>query len=286
MATQLKQVPPPGTPAWFVEMVGESASGPMMKVVDLSPSLAKFILDVNVANRDVRQTKVTQYASDMAGGKWALNGEPLIISSDGMLNDGQHRCLAVVDSNTTVPVVMVFGMDRDTRLTVDQGGARSAGDFLGMEGIHNPKQAAAIARLVLAFERNDGKSLSNSSFITSSDIRDRVAVDPAIGEAATFGMTNYTYCRKFAGASLIGFSYYVLSRVHQAEARAFLERVARGDGLKVRDPAHTLREKLIAEGRSRDRKVAMILKAWNFHRRGMKVAINTLNGTLPFPALL
>lgn len=289
MAAQLKEVTashPLGTPGWFLQTVESASAAPAMHVVHLGPELAKFILGVNDNNRSIRASKVTQYAADMAAGNWSLNGEPLIVSRDGKLNDGQHRCLAVIDSNATVPVVMMFGIERESRLTVDQGGARTAGDFLGMEGVQNAPTVAAIARMVLAYERNDGKGLSGSNVITSSEVRERVGIDLALAEAATFGITNSTYSRQFAAGSLIGFAFYVLARVNHDQAKQFLERVCRGDGLRIRDPAHTLREKLISEGRSRDRKVAMILKAWNFHRRGMKVATSTLNGTLPFPALL
>lgn len=289
MVAQLKEVTtasPPGSPAWLAQMVEQSQDHPSMQVTQLSPSLAKYMLDGNDGNRSIRQSKVTQYAADMASGHWTLNGEPLIVSKDGKLNDGQHRCLAVIDSNTTVPVVIMFGIERETRLTVDQGGARTAGDFLGMEGVQNASSVAAIARMVIAYERNDGRSLSGSAFVTSSEVRERVRLDLALAEAATFGVTNSNYSRQFAAGSLIGFAFYVLSRINHDEAKQFLERVCRGDGLRIRDPAHTLREKLISEGRSRDRKVAMILKAWNFHRRGMRVTLSTLNGTLPFPALL
>jgi hypothetical protein len=287
MATQILQ-PPHGSPAWFHATVSRAAMSetPSLELVQMSPSLAQELLNQNPGNRCVRQTKVAQYSSDMAGGNWTLNGEPIIVSRDGKLNDGQHRCLAVIDSNATVPVVLMFGIERETRLTVDQGGARTAGDFLGMEGVHNAAISAAVARMVIAHERNEGKGLSGSAFVSSADIRERVRSDPSLAEAATFGVSNVTYSRNFAAGSLIGFAYYVLTHIHHDEARAFLERVCRGDGLKVGSPAHTLREKLIAEGRSRDRKAAMILKAWNFHRRGMKVRPASLNGTLPFPALI
>lgn len=286
MATVTKIEPPYGSPSWLHGMIATTISEPTMRIVDMTPALAKEMLANNPDNRSVRTSKLQQYSADMAAGKWTLNGEPIIISRDGKLNDGQHRCLACVDANTTVPVVVMFGLDRETRLTVDQGGARTAGDFLGMEGVENAQQIAAIARMVIAFERNHGKGLGNANYVTSAEVRERVASDPALGEAATFGHTNYAYARRFVPASIIGFAFYVLTRIHRDEARTFLERVCRGDGLRVRDPAYTLREKLMSEGKSRDRKLAMIFKAWNFHRRGMKVSVNSLTSTLPFPDLI
>jgi hypothetical protein len=287
MTALLKKVDVPiGTPAWFMHEVETAQSEPRMHIVQLSPTLAKTILDLNPNNRSVRNTKVIQYASDMAAGKWALNGEPVIIAKDGKLNDGQHRCLAVIDSNATVPVMMLFGIDRDTRLTVDQGVVRGAADFLGMEGVANHALVAAIARMAIAYEHDHFTNLNFANYVTSTVIRERVAKDALLADAATFGHTNYHYSKRFAAASIIGFAYYVLTKINRDEARVFLERVCRGDGLKIGDPAHTLREKLLEGRMPRDRKIAMIFKAWNYHRRGMKVRANNLSSTLPFPALV
>lgn len=286
MATQLFQ-PPVGSPTWFHHMVTASADKPFMHIVQMGPALAQELLASNPDNRSVRKAKLAQYSADMAAGKWTLNGEPIIVSKDGNLNDGQHRCMAVIDANTVIPTVILFGMERETRLTVDQGGARSSSDFLAMENVPNAASVAAIARMVLAYERNNGVGLKDSNRITSAEVRSRVAADAALAVAATFAATNATYVRRFAPASLIGFAFYVLSKVHHDDGRRFLEMVCRGEGLKIRDAAHTLREKLLTvEAKSRDRKLAMIFKAWNFHRRNMKVSVNTLSSTLPFPALI
>lgn len=287
MATQALQAPP-GSPTWFFDEVARAEDvGPTMHIIDLSPSLAKTMLGVNTDNRSVRNVKVAQYAADMAAGNWALNGEAIIVSRCGNLNDGQHRCLAVVESNTTIKTAIMFGVERETRLTVDQGAMRSAGDFLGMEGITNAALVAAIARMVIAYEDSEGKHLNGATRITSAQVRQRVAIDADLAASATFGHTNSHYSRVFAAGSLIGFVHYILSRVNRPEAEAFLSSVCRGDGLRVRDPAHTLREKLIAAGKTgRDRKIKLFIQAWNFHRRGMKVAASSMSDKLPFPALL
>lgn len=289
MATSLKQPsePPFGSPSWFVSTAEAARARPAMHIVDLTPNLAKFMLDVNNDNRGIRNSKVAQFAADMAAGRWAFNGESIIVSDDGHLNDGQHRCLAVIESNSTIKTAIVFGVPRETRLTVDQGSVKTAGDHLGMQGVANATSIAAIARLVLAFEKGEGRNLTARNRVTSAEIRARAATDPLLAEAATFGATNAHYSKRFAAGSVIGAAFYILTKVHHDDARTFLERVCRGDGLKMRDPAHTLREKLTAEGKtSQDRKITYILKAWNFHRRGMKVALSSLNKDLPFPALI
>ena len=287
MATKLIQAPP-GTSEWFLDEVSRAErAGPTMHVIDLTPELAKTIYEINLDNRSGRNVKVAQYAADMAAGNWAMNGEPIIISRCGNLNDGQHRCLAVIESNSTIPTAIMFGVERETRLTVDQGGMRSASDFLAMEGVPNAALSAAIARMVIAFEDSGGVNLSGTGRVTSAEIRQRVATDLNIAASAKFGGTNAHHSRVFAGGSLVGFVHYIFSRVDRHEAEVFLLGVCRGEGLRARDPAHTLREKLIAAGKTgRDRKIKLFIQAWNFHRRGMKVAANSMSDKLPFPALM
>lgn len=282
-----KKQPQAGTVHWLDECVELSKSGIFSEVALLTPGLADVLIQQrNRINRPLRKVKLNQFSRDMSAGKWTLNGEALIIANDGSLNDGQHRCHAVIDANTPVPVLFTFGPEPETRLTLDQGSMRSASDFLGMEGVPNAALQAAIGRMVIAYHRSGGKDLNAANQVTSSEVRERVAIDPDISVAATFGHTNGRYSKAFAAGSVIGFAYYLLAEVDSADASDWLERVCRGDGLKIGHPAHTLREKLHTEGKSRDRKITMILKAWNFHRRGMKVSANTLQATLPFPALV
>lgn len=281
-----KGQPQKGSSLWLERMIAECRQ-PHVEQVDLTPELAQTLLSINPDNRPIRSTKVAQYTADMAAGRWALNGEPIIVATDGRLNDGQHRCWACIDANTSVPVVIMFGIDRDTRLTVDQGGARGAGDFLNMEGIQNGALVAAIARMAIAYEVGERRSLVAANRVTSAEIRERVYSDAALAPSATFGHTNGNYSRNFAAGSIIGFAHYVFSRIDRNEAENFLSRVCRGDGLRIGDAAHTLREKLIAGGKtSRDRKIKLIFQAWNFHRRGMRVKAGSMDSTPPLPALI
>jgi len=73
-------------------------------------------------------------------------GEPG--SKCGQLNDGQNRCAAVVRSGLTVPTIFVFGLERETRLTVDQGVGKRPGDYLAMSGVANSNHVAAIAAMI------------------------------------------------------------------------------------------------------------------------------------------
>lgn len=116
-----------GSSAWLYACIEKGRTEVFTEIVDLTPELAKTILDLNVDNRALRPTKLQQYISDAEKGAWQLNGETIVFSNTGLLNNGQHRCHMSKEAKMTVPVIMVFGVERDSRTTLDQGNTRSAG---------------------------------------------------------------------------------------------------------------------------------------------------------------
>lgn len=273
-----------GTVHWLNKCIERGKSETFSEVTMLTPGLAGELLRRNGGNRNVRPIKAEQYAADMAAGRWVLNGEPIIISKEGLLNDGQHRAQAVVESSTPIPCIIVFGVERDTRTTVDQGAARTSGDYLAMEGVENAALAAAISRMILAYSAAKGQSLSRSNRLTNAQVVARVKSDPAIGKAAHFASGHN---RSPVTGSVVGFCHYIFSEVDEADAVAFLEQVTFGENLKRRDPAHSVRERILnIDCKSREAQIALLIRGWNFFRRNMQVAPSSLPATLPFPALI
>ena len=100
-----------------------------IEVVRMTPGMAREILKNNTNNRNVKRERVNLYASDMEKGRWQLNGESIVIDADGNLKDGQHRLMAVVKSQCTVPMVVVTGVDTDCNI-YDRGSGRSVKDIM------------------------------------------------------------------------------------------------------------------------------------------------------------
>lgn len=138
-----------GTVGWFKECVHRSRNGMFSEVKTVTPGLAEVILSSNQDNRNVRSVKLAQMVSDMVGGKWALNGESIIISDTGELNDGQHRLMALIAAKKCLPLLFTFGAKRETRITLDQGANRSSGDYLHMTGV--PYASAQAANRASAY---------------------------------------------------------------------------------------------------------------------------------------
>ena len=288
--TNLAILPRPGAPGtveWLKACIDLSRAGKFSEFAPLTPAIAIELLRDNPENRSIRSTKVQQFAADMRAGNWEENGQPLILSPEGLLNDGQHRCIAVIEANTSVPVQFTFGVPRDTRLTLDQGSARSAGDFLAMEGVPHSMIQAGTARLLMGFERSNRTSFNPSSHVTSAEIRERVSTDTGIARSAAFASKHSKHAKKHVAPSVIAFCHYVFCELDPVLAEHYMVQVCRGEGLAARDPAYTVRERLLNLGtKSRDQRTHLMIRGWNALRQGRKLTLAKIAGNENIPAIV
>lgn len=274
--------PHAGTIHWFNQCVERGKGEVFSETTVLNPGLAGELLKLNPDNRNVRKAKLEQFIHDMQRGAWTFNGEPIIISREGLINDGQHRLRAMVEANTTLPVLFVFGVDREARLTVDQGSARSAGDFLGMEGVENANVAASIARLVMAVEREKYARLFREQDVTNVEIRRRVMSDQLISVAANYAVSVYRFTKSLCAPAIIGTAFYLLNEVHPADAKEYMDHVSIGEGLLRDSPAYAVRDALLSLPRgSRGKRLEAIFRGWVKHRAGESLKIAKILGHFP-----
>lgn len=274
-----------GTVHWFNECVERGKRSVFSESISVTPGLAAEMLRRNENNRSIRAAKAEQYANDMRAGNWTFNGEPIIIADTGELNDGQHRMQAIIDANTIVEMLFVFGLPRASRETIDQGAARGASDYLGMGGMPNASTAATIARLAIAYEASDGQNIDNR-LVTNAQVVARVRNDPQITESAHFAVTTGRTANQYVAGTIIGFCHYLFTGIDADDAQEFLGQVCSGAGLKPGSAALAVRERLLASGKARQPKVAILFRGWNFYRRNMKVRPTSLPSTMPFPSLI
>lgn len=270
-----------GSPAWFYDRIQESANGVISERVKLTPTLAKALLRNNPDNRALRPIKLGQFMSDIREGRWTFNGEPILISKEGMLNDGQHRASAVVETNVAIDTMITFGVERESRITIDQGAARTAGDYLEMDGIPNAVAAASVARLILSYERMEGKALGRSCDITSAEIMDRVVSDEAIRNAAKFTTNHRRHYRHIMTPQIVGFCHVVFNQINPTDAASFLEQVCVGENIKRSDPAFAVREALARPRTTMAEKIHLLFRGWNAFRQHRKMDLAKVTGNLP-----
>lgn len=284
MATLAKLAPrqktEAGTVHWFNECVERSRCGDFDERVTVTPGLAAIILERNPDNRNLSERKVTQYASDMLAGNWIYNGETIKIAKTGELNDGQHRLQAIISANKPIVMKLAFGLERDSRTTLDQGFARTAAHYLAMQGIPFGTLQVSVARFAMAYEQSGGASVKAD--FTNAEVISRVHADPEIHKAAQFADSVRKYAKGLLTPSQIGGLFYVFSDIDEIDATAFLTQVCVGENIKRGDPAFAVRQALAGfDGDIRIDRVEVAMRGWIAFRQGRKLQIAKCLGNLP-----
>lgn len=110
----------------------------------ITPAIARAFLANNHHNRPIKRHRVRQYAADIKAGRWEENGETIKIAKDGSVLDGQHRLLAIVQSDTPARMLVVQGLPRSVFATIDQGVLRNTGDLMAVSGHANGSTLGAV----------------------------------------------------------------------------------------------------------------------------------------------
>lgn len=271
------------TGMWLDGEIAKAKKGVTTQIVDLTPALAEVLLARNPNNRKISQPLVESYSRDMEHGKWLFNGEPVIVAHDGSLNDGQHRCAAVVDSGVTITTALIVGVGRDTRTTLDQGRTRTVGDYLAMQGNINTNHLGTAASMIWQHRTRGVMATGAAGRPTKSEVLALIEEFPSIRESVQ------TVQRKgadaYGGRSMLAFCHWTFW--HEADrpsADAFIDKLVGGADLLARDPILYTRNRLIAErGRLRGNdKAELIFRTWNaWRRRETPRVLPVLGGVLP-----
>ena len=271
---------------WLDGQVAKSAGAVTAQVVTMSPELAEVLLGRNEGNRKLKARRVDDFSRDMAAGNWKLNGEPVIVSSEGRLNDGQHRCAAVIQSKVPVEMLIVFGVDRDSRDTLDHGTARSPGDDLALHGHTNTIVLAATARMLWQWRQYGTVQHSGVKAPTRVELMATVDQNPGIIRAILAVGSKGAKAKAVASVAMLAFCHFAFKTVaNDADVTFFFDALIEGENLKRGDPILNARNRLIAERRilGVEERVELLFRAWNAHRRGetARVAFRLTGGELP-----
>ena len=106
-----------------------------LKKMTVTPELAKRLMTYNTNNRKLKPAAVKEYAYKMQNGMWNGNVlDPIVVTKDGVLENGQHRLEAVIKSG--VAVQMYVATDAESAAgAYDVGVPRSIRDALMIRGI-------------------------------------------------------------------------------------------------------------------------------------------------------
>lgn len=267
---------------WFKRMLAKGQHHEHAESVLVTPEIANYLLDKNENNRKLREMKLEQLKSDMRHGRFKRNGESIVIAKDGKLNDGQHRLTAIAHTGLPQHIILVFGVERDSRFTVDMGAARSASDHMSLSGWPYAAQIATIARNVIAFERTKGDTLGRNGDISNAEVMERGTTDELIKEIAAYVQNYAAKLRAFGGPTIVGFCYYVMASKRPLQAKTFFEKLRTGVDLDENSPIRIAREYLISRPKStKPQRVEILFRAWNSWINDKKLTKFQYMGNLP-----
>lgn len=236
----------------------------------VTPELATEWLGKNTHNRRVRARAVGYYAQQLAAGEWIENGETIKFGADGVLLDGQHRLLAIIESKVAVPCLVVTELDPAAFATIDTGIARQAKDVLYLAGEANPNILAAAARIVMQYDASGKRAFPRGVHrYSNQEILNYVRENPKLSECVKF-------CAR--GVSLFGAAgaafYFLFQRVDPVEAEVFIDMLIEGTDLRKTSSVYHLRERLLGQRKIRLREAvreAIFIKAWNLRNERVGV---------------
>jgi hypothetical protein len=257
--------------SFWAKKVQAGATKRYTEEITITPEIARRILELNDNNRPVSAAYVEELANDIKHKRWAVNGETIIISKDGYLNDGQHRLMAIIAAGIPSTCLVVFGVDRDTRFTVDGGRIRRASTLMSMKAVGNATECASVAGIIASYK--PGAPIVR---VSRADIMEAFArYDRVIsGQVARIIVSSNR--RNFGRGNLVAISaaMVVLSEVKDKEAvEKFLYSLISGANIERDDPILSLRDRLksMKPHQRGTGRMELILRHWNLYARNGKI---------------
>lgn len=267
---------------WLEQRIKRGKTKVFSERVTVTPQLAQMLLEQNADNRKIRPNKLNQLKADMNANRFKLNGEAIIVAKTGELNDGQHRLRAIVETNKPQDMLLTFGVERESRLTVDTGAARSAGDHLAVAGWPYASTISTVARTAIGYEKSKGERVGRLSDISTAEVFDKANGDKLLQECASYVACNNTKFRSIAKPGFLGFCFYEFAKRRPAEAKTFMEKLRTGTDLSETSPIRILREYLISRPNlNQPDRVELLIKAWNAWLNDTPIKQFRIQGKLP-----
>ena len=245
------------------------------KTLLFDKAFAEALLEYNTANRRISRRKLARLIDQMRVGQFENTGEPIIVSDAGVLNDGQHRLLAVIEADATVEMDLRFGIPRRAFTKTDTGSSRTGGDVLAIRGVTGGAAVAPALRLLILFRR--GLPDSIREFVSNAEVDEAFAEWRDI-EAVGRQLAALSFPRGVRSTPLLTTAFMASRSPGKDRLPEWLETLATGLASGRTDPGHVLRERLVrgvdAPVGTREgmiERFALMITSWNAFSAGAEL---------------
>lgn len=222
-------------------------------------------------NRPVSNGYVRWLIGRQKRGEWQTNGDSIKFDKNGVLRDGQHRLMMVMQTGKPIEVVVVREIDPASFITMDTGKNRNLADVLGINKYQNSKPLANALTWVHRYLINrmypTGGRISHEQHLAVLDKH------PELNESVAFYFDLKKLGRQYWPAVTMS-CHYLFTRIDRPMANDFIERYLTGVGIDtLTDPVGVLRSQVQSEAAKRVRPVGdqifgLFALAWNARCNG------------------
>lgn len=254
---------------------------PERYAVRVYPDLARYLLSFNPEhNRAIRATKVKQYADDMRSGFWRFSPESVMFSVSGILQNGQHRLVAVCDFGAEVWMMFDFGWPDDLIDAVDRGAPKNNANAFAHAQVVNYVTVSGAIAMLSRYEAVVGLTRGFSGLPAPSTMQAKAIyeADPVGWDTAVrVAKRTYEALDKSFGAAVWAVAYRLIADVHPDLVEAFFEAVAKGTdavGSPTRQLGDWARRRPLNRTRTGDNRepLEVIIRAFNAWRSSKSLA--------------
>jgi hypothetical protein len=275
------------------------AGVPMVVTVEITPDLARRLLQRNRNNRVPKEGAIERYRYEMEEGNWRVTNQGIGFDRNGVLSDGQNRLMACVRAGKSFLTIVAVGLVPEAKEVVDVGVKRTLADALKMEGYTNAPALAGGVALRQRYEQlvEDGRPIGEAmkkgrqwrvlSHPESVEyLRKRESIGEVLGSAQAWRRT-FPRCPLSVS---IAFESMAIE-LDQDGLDKFRDGLITGAYLNQYDPRLVLRNYLTRLGATRVLPPTMIIlgvtvKAWNAFRLGEPRQILALKETEIMPRMM
>lgn len=259
-------------------------NSPAVRFMCITPEFAAKLLVLNTSNRPLKPKAVAEYAAAMRAAEWrgetfdTVTHEGVALDRNLVLQDGQNRLTACVETGKSFWWPVFVGMHPDNYSRVNTGRNRSYADVLAKAEFSNGVALGALAKLVHLYQGDDKVfSTAHTPKVSNAVVLSTVLADSdelARALAVGYKLKAGALCT-VTGA---GAAYYVIRRLNPPEKAEkvdeFFDRVASGFGINSdADPVQKFRNQMRNRKGKRSygpEHLALLLKAWRLWAQGLE----------------
>jgi hypothetical protein len=267
---------------------------------DVTREIAAALLSLNTNNRNINEKGVQYFEEAIRKSRFHLMGSGPVVSRTGVLNDGQHKLTAVVNTGISVKMFLHFGEQDTARSVHDSGGAgkRTASQAISIEykgAIPHAKVSATVARIIMSGQLGDQpnmRKIAHDEYVMFVGI-----ANPLLSQSALEGQRLYRTTKAAEGPCAAAHYFIRTEGRHPDRLAEFWEKVILPANLNSDDPRFVLHHWLINKeynkiagrsGMQRSQAAARalmgtVVRGWNKFIKGERVTKVGWTLTTPFP---